>query len=60
VAPADSLSSEILSFLDVFEQNFLQKLNKGDLYVYAKSLIDGKTERDKDLSVEVVSAVLSS
>ena len=55
VAPADSLDDEILNFLDQIEENQLKKLSKGDLAVYVKSLIDRKTERDKDLSTEVVS-----
>lgn len=53
VATADSLTAEILSFLDTVEENILQKTSNGDVAVYAKSLIDRKTERDKDLAVEV-------
>lgn len=44
---------EIIKFLDSVEEKLLQKLSKADLAVYVKSLIDRKTEPDKDLSVEV-------
>lgn len=53
VATADSLTVEILNFLDSIEENILRKVSNGDVAVYAKSLIDRKTERDKDLTVEV-------
>lgn len=53
VAPSDALTIEILTFLDTIESNLLLKLSKADLAVYVKSLIDGKTEPDKDLAVEV-------
>ena len=53
VAPSDSLTIEILSFLDTVEKNLLSKLNNGDIAVYAKSLIDKKTEPDKELAMEV-------
>ena len=53
VAPSAVLTLEILKFLDSVEEKLLQKLSRGDLGVYIKSLIDRKTERDKDLSIEV-------
>jgi secreted Zn-dependent insulinase-like peptidase len=53
VAPAEKLSLEILRFLDTVEERLLQKLPKADIAVYVKSLIDRKTEPDKDLAIEV-------
>lgn len=53
VATADDLAIEILAFLDAVQDGILVKLSKGDLAVYAKSLIDRKTEPDKDLIAEV-------
>lgn len=54
VKSVDVITAEILSFLDTVEDNLLRKLNEGDLSVYVKSLIDRKTERDKELSIETV------
>lgn len=53
IAPSDSLTVEILKFLDNIETTLLTKLSKADLDVYVKSLIERKTEPDKDLVVEV-------
>ena len=53
VAASAVLSVEIIKFLDSVEEKLLQKLSKADLAVYIKSLIDRKTEPDKDLAVEV-------
>jgi insulysin len=53
VAPADKLSIEIVKFLNTVEDRFLNKLLKADLAVYVKSLIDRKTEPDKELATEV-------
>lgn len=53
VAKSESLTLEILSFLDKIEANILEKLSKADFEVYVKSLIDKKTEPDKDLAIEV-------
>lgn len=53
VATADKVSIEIIKFLQSVEEKILMKLSKADLAVYIKSLIDRKTEPDKDLSVEV-------
>ena len=53
VAASAVLSVEIIKFLDSVEEKLLQNLSKADLAVYVKSLIDRKTEPDKELSVEV-------
>lgn len=53
MAPSDALTIEILNFLDKVEGNLLLKLPEADLAVYVKSLIDKKTEPDKEISVEV-------
>lgn len=53
VAPSDALTIEIIKFLDSTEKSLLHKLSNADLAVYVKSLIEKKTEPDKDLVVEV-------
>jgi insulysin len=53
VAPVEKLTEEILKFLDSVKVRCLDPLNEGDIAVYAKSLIDRKTEPDKTLAVEV-------
>lgn len=53
VAPANKLTNEILSFLDNVESTILQKLSKGTLAVYVKSLVEKKTEPEKELAGEV-------
>ena len=53
VATNDKLTSEILKYLDNVQPKLLNKLKKGDLVVYVKSLIDRKTEPDKKLASEV-------
>ncbi len=53
VAPADALKDATIKFLDNVKSNLLESLSKGDLAVYAKSLIERKTEPDKELSTEV-------
>lgn len=53
VAPSAKLTVEIINFLDSVESNLIEKLALGDLSVYVRSLIDRKTEPDKELSVEV-------
>jgi insulysin len=53
VAPTDKLTTETLKYLDKVRPSLLEKLNKGDFAVYVKSLIDRKTEPDKELSQEV-------
>lgn len=53
MAPSAVLSVEIINFLDSVEEKLLQKISKADLAVFVKSLIDQKTEPDKELSVEV-------
>lgn len=53
VATNEKLTKEILKFLDNVRPNVLEKLTKGDFAVYVKSLIDSKTESDKQLASEV-------
>ncbi|KAL7563331.1 hypothetical protein ACA910_016685 [Epithemia clementina (nom. ined.)] len=53
VAASAFLTVEIIKFLDTVDSNILQKLSDADIAVYIRSLIDRKTEPDKDLSVEV-------
>ena len=53
VATNEKLTKEMFTFLDGVRPNFLEKLPKGDFAVYVKSLIDRKTEPDKQLSTEV-------
>lgn len=53
VAPADKLTTEILKYLDAIRPNLLEKMNEGDFAVYVKSLIDRKTDPDKQLVAEV-------
>lgn len=53
VAPADTLTVEILKFLDSVESKLLRPLSKANLAVYVRSMIDRKTEPDKDLVTEV-------
>ena len=53
VAASAFLTVEIIKFLDSVKSKILEKLSDGDIAVYVKSLIDRKTEPDKELSVEV-------
>jgi insulysin len=53
VAASDKLTSETLKHLDNVRPNLLEKLPKADFAVYVKSLIDRKTEPDKQLASEV-------
>jgi insulysin len=52
-AKAEKLTKEIFKFLDHIRGNVLEKLPRGDLAVFVKSLIDRKTEPDKQLATEV-------
>lgn len=52
IAPSNALALEILKFLDDAETKLLEKIPRADLAVYIKSLIERKTDPDKDLSVE--------
>ncbi|KAG7356829.1 insulin-degrading protein [Nitzschia inconspicua] len=52
-AKNEKLTKEIIKFLDGIRENYLEKLPKGDLAVFVKSLIDRKTEPDKQLATEV-------
>ena len=53
IASVDKLSMEILKFLDGVQEKCLDPLNDGDIAVYAKALIERKTEPDKTLAAEV-------
>lgn len=53
VATNGKLTSEILKYLDNVRPNLLEKLPNADFAVYVKSLIDRKTEPDKQLATEV-------
>jgi insulysin len=53
VAPPSMLTVEMLAFLDSIDDRLFKDLPVADLDVYIKSLIDRKTEPDKDLSIEV-------
>lgn len=53
VAPVDKLTTEIVKFLDSIQVRCLDPLTEGDIAVFAKGLIDRKTEPDKTLAVEV-------
>jgi len=53
VATADELTLEILNFLETVEDKILSKVSKADVAVYVKSLLDRKTEPDKELTTEV-------
>lgn len=53
VATNEKLTREILKFLDKARSNFLEKITEGDFAVYVKSLVDSKTEPDKQLATEV-------
>ena len=52
IAPSNALTLEILKFLDGVEEKILDKLPRADLATYIKSLIEKKTDPDKDLAVE--------
>lgn len=47
------LTNEILKYMDNIRPKLLENLPKADLAVYVKSLIDRKTEPDKQLATEV-------
>jgi len=53
IATSAELTVEILSFLETVQAKILEKVSKADVAVYAKSLIDQKTDPDKDLITEV-------
>lgn len=52
-AKNEKLTSEILKYMDNIRPTLLENLPKADLAVYVKSLIDRKTEPDKQLATEV-------
>ena len=51
-AKNEKLTNEIMKYLDNIRPQYLEKLNEGDFAVYVKSLIDRKTEPDKQLATE--------
>ena len=53
VAPAEKLSSSVLSFLDAVHDKLLLPLNAVDIELYVKGLVDKRLEPDKQLAVEV-------
>lgn len=52
IAPSNALTLEILKFLDNVEAKILDKVPRADFATYIKSLIEKKTDPDKDLAVE--------
>jgi secreted Zn-dependent insulinase-like peptidase len=48
----EKLTSEIIKYLDNIRPKFLEKIEKADFAVYVKSLIERKTEPDKQLATE--------
>lgn len=54
IATNDKLTKEIFNYLDQVRPKLLNKLNDGSFAVYIKSLIDRKTEPDKQLATEVM------
>lgn len=54
IAPSNELTLQVLKFLDDVEEKLLKRLPKADLEVYIKSLIERKTDPDKDLSTEAI------
>ncbi|OEU15623.1 Peptidase_M16-domain-containing protein [Fragilariopsis cylindrus CCMP1102] len=51
-AKNEKLTNEIKKFLDTIRPKFLEKIDEAKLAVYVKSLIDRKTEPDKQLATE--------
>mmetsp|Transcript_8617 Transcript_8617/g.16664 ORF Transcript_8617/g.16664 Transcript_8617/m.16664 type:complete len:1167 (+) Transcript_8617:145-3645(+) len=51
-AKNEKLTNEIMKYLDNIRPQYLEKLKDGDFAVYVKSLIDRKTEPDKQLATE--------
>lgn len=52
-ATNEKLTSEITKFLDNVRAKLLERLGEGDFAVYVKSLVESKTEPDKQLATEV-------
>jgi insulysin len=52
-AESDELTINILAYLEGALESILKKLSAADFAVYVKSLVDRKTEPDKDLVSEV-------
>jgi insulysin len=53
VASTEKLTKEILRYLDGVRPKLLEKLSEGDYAVYVKSLIERKTDPDRQLTTEV-------
>ena len=53
VYTTDKLTAEALKYLDNVRKTLFEKLSEGDLSVYIKSMIDRKTEPDKQLAQEI-------
>ncbi|MGK3734324.1 MAG: insulysin [Bacillariaceae sp.] len=51
-AKNEKLTNEIKQYLDTIRPKFLEKIGDAELAVYVKSLIDRKTEPDKQLATE--------
>jgi len=51
-AKNEKLTKEIFRYLDAARSKYLEKIGEGDFAVYVKSLIDRKTEPDKQLATE--------
>merc|ERR1712194_836473 len=51
-AKNEKLTNEIMKYLDNVSSKYLEKIGKADFAVYVKSLIDRKTEPDKQLATE--------
>lgn len=49
----EKLTTEILTYLDKVRPTLFEKLSKADFEVFVKSLVDRKTEPDKQLASEV-------
>lgn len=53
IATNDKLTTEIFKYLDGVKPKLLEKLSEGDFAVYVKSLIERKTDPDRQLVAEV-------
>eukprot|EP00536_Pseudo-nitzschia_multiseries_P003629 jgi/Psemu1/186282/e_gw1.57.67.1 len=51
-AKNEKLTNEIIKYLDTIRPKYLETLGDGDFAVYVKSMIDRKTEPDKELASE--------
>lgn len=53
IASTEKLTAETLKYLDGVRPKLLEKLSEGDFAVYVKSLIERKTDPDRQLATEV-------